>query len=94
MWSLLLPLLSQLPGLFGDFFKQKNAIESAKLEVQRQIEIAKLDLVKEIAVAQLNLNATIVGSTSSFCLPKSGLSSQTASASDITISSCSPLGAL
>lgn len=62
--GLLLPILAKLPGLFGDYFKQKNDIEQAKLETQRQIEVAKQNLAMEIAKAQLNLNATIVQSTS------------------------------
>ncbi len=66
MFALLIPLLAQLPGLIGAFFKQKNDILTAKNEADRQVELAKLDLAKEIAVAQLNLNATIVQATSSW----------------------------
>lgn len=66
MFAFLLPLLAQLPGLIGNYFKQKNDLLTAQNEVQRQIEIAKIDMAKDIATAQLNLNATIIGSTSSY----------------------------
>ncbi len=65
MFALLIPLLAQLPGLFGAFFKQKNDILAATNEANRQIELAKIGMAKDIAAAQLNLNATIVQSTSS-----------------------------
>lgn len=66
MFALLLPLLAQLPGLFGEYFKQKNAIVSAKLELERQVEMAKQQLAGEIAKAQMELNQTIVNATSSY----------------------------
>ena len=65
MFALLIPILAQLPGIIGAFFKQKNDLLTAQNEVQRQIELAKLEMAKEIATAQLNLNATIVQATSS-----------------------------
>jgi hypothetical protein len=64
MFALLIPLLASLPGLIGNFFKQKNDILQAQAEVQRQIELAKIDMAKDIAVSQMNLNATIIQSTS------------------------------
>lgn len=66
MFALLLPLLAQIPGLIGKYFEQKNAIESAKLEAQRQIEIARQQLAGEIAKGQMELNKTIVNSTGSY----------------------------
>lgn len=66
MFAFLLPLLAQLPGLIGNFFKQKNDLLAAQNEVQRQVELAKIDMAKDIAVSQLNLNATIIQSTSSY----------------------------
>ncbi len=65
MFALLIPLLAQLPGLFGSFFKQKNDLLTAQNAANLQIEIAKIGMAKDIATAQLNLNATIVQATSS-----------------------------
>ncbi len=64
MFALLIPLLAQLGGAIGNYFKQKNEILTAKNEAERQIELAKIDMAKDIATSQLNLNATIVGATS------------------------------
>ena len=63
MFALLLPLLAGIPGLIGKYFEQKNAIESAKLEAQRQIEVARQQLAGEIAKGQMDLNKAIVAST-------------------------------
>lgn len=64
MFALLIPLLAQLGGAIGNYFKQRNDILTATNEAARQIELAKIDMAREIATSQLNLNATIVGSTS------------------------------
>lgn len=66
MWSLLIPILAQLPGLLGNFFKQKNEILVAQNAAQLQIELAKQNLAAEIAKGQLDLNKTIVNSTGSY----------------------------
>lgn len=63
MWALLLPLLSTLGGKLGDFFKQKNDLEMARIETARQVEVAKQQMAQEIAKAQLELNKTIVNAT-------------------------------
>lgn len=65
MWALLIPLLAQIPGLIGNYFKQLNEIKSAELEAQRQIEVAKQQMASDIAKSQMDLNKTIVNSTSS-----------------------------
>lgn len=66
MFALLIPLLAQLPGLFGSFFKQKNDLLTAQNAAQLQIEIAKLNLAGEIAKAQMTEEAVIVNSTGSY----------------------------
>ncbi len=66
MFALLIPLLAQLPGLFGSFFKQKNDLLTAQNAAQLQIEIAKLNLAGEIAKAQMAEEAVIVNSTGSY----------------------------
>ncbi len=66
MFALLIPLLAQLPGLFGSFFKQKNDLLTAQNAAQLQIEIAKLNLAGEIAKAQMAEEAVIVTSTGSY----------------------------
>ena len=66
MFAFILPFLAQLPGLIGNYFKQKNDLLTAQNEVQRQVELAKIDMAKDIAVSQLNLNATIIQSTSAY----------------------------
>jgi hypothetical protein len=59
----LVTLLAGLPGLIGDYFKQKNALESQRLETERQIEVAKQQMASDIAKAQMVVEQTIVGAT-------------------------------
>ncbi len=66
MFALLIPLLAQLPGLFGSFFKQKNDLLTAQNAAALQIEIAKLNLAGEIAKAQMAEEAVIVNSTGAY----------------------------
>lgn len=65
MWALLLPFLSTLGGSIGAFFKQKNDLEMAKIETDRQIEVAKQQMAADIARGQMDLNKTIVMATGS-----------------------------
>lgn len=62
----LLPFLATLPGLIGDFFKQKNALESQRLETERQIEVAKQQMASDIAKSQMEVEKTIVGATGAY----------------------------
>lgn len=64
MFALLIPILTQILGSIGNYFKQVNEIQTAKLEAKRQIEVAKQQMAAEIAKSQLELNKTIVSSTS------------------------------
>lgn len=64
--ALLIPLLAQLPGLVGNFFKQKADLQAAQIETQRQLELARQQMASEIARTQMDLNKTIVNSTGSY----------------------------
>lgn len=64
--TMLLPLLQNIPGLFGDYFKKQSEIELSKLDTEKQVELAKGQMAQEIARTQLELNKTIVQSTSSY----------------------------
>ncbi len=66
MFALLIPLLAQLPGLFGSLFKSKNDLLTAQNAANLQIEIAKINLATEIAKAQMAEEAVIVQSTGSY----------------------------
>ena len=66
MFALLIPLLASLPGLFGNFFKQKNDLLTAENEAARQIALAKITYATEIAKAQMAEEAVIVNSTSQY----------------------------
>ena len=66
MFAFLLPLLSSLPGLLGKYFTEKNNLEQARIETQRQIEVAKQNMAAEIAKGQMELNQTIVQATGSW----------------------------
>ena len=66
MWTLLIPLLAQLGGKFGDYFKQKADLQLEQLKTQREIELAKQQMAAEVAKAQLELNKTIVASTGNY----------------------------
>jgi hypothetical protein len=66
MWALLLPILAQLGGKLGDYFKQKNDIQMQQLETQRQIEVAKQQMAADIAKAQMELNKTMVAATGTY----------------------------
>ncbi len=65
MFAFLIPLLAGLPGLIGKYFSEKNALEQAKLDTERQIELAKQQMASEIAKGQMELNKTIVQATGS-----------------------------
>ncbi len=64
--AFLIPLLSQLPGVLGNFFKQKNELLMAQNEAARQLALAQQQMAQEIAKAQLELNKTIVASTGQY----------------------------
>lgn len=66
MFALLIPLLAQLPGLFGSFFKQKNDLLTAQNAANLQIQLAKLNYATEIAKAQMAEEAVIVNSTGAY----------------------------
>lgn len=63
MFAFLIPLLAGLPGLIGKYFSEKNALEQARVETERQIEIAKQNMAADIAKGQMDLNKTIVNAT-------------------------------
>lgn len=66
MGALLVPLLgllSNLPGMVGQYFAKKQELEQLKIETQSKLELEKQQLVGEIAKADLErakeaLNAT------------------------------------
>lgn len=64
--ALVLPLLSKLPGMAGDYFKQKAELELEKLKTDRETEQARQQLAGEIARAQLELNKTMVAATGAY----------------------------
>jgi len=64
--GIILPLLSKLPGTFGEYFKQKQEVELQKLETERQIEIAKQQLASDTAKSQLELSKTMVAATGTY----------------------------
>lgn len=66
MWAILLPILAQLGGKLGDYFKQKNDLEMQRLETERQIEVAKQQMAADIAKTQMELNKTIIQATGSY----------------------------
>jgi len=63
MFALLIPLLAQLPGLFGSFFKQKNDLLTAQNAANLQIELARLAAATEIAKANAVVSTTALQST-------------------------------
>ncbi len=66
MFMFLLPLLAGLPGLIGKYFEQKNALEQARIETERQIEVARQQMASDIAKGQIDLNKTIVAATGAY----------------------------
>lgn len=60
---LLLPLLSKLPGLFGDFFTQKTQLAQAQMQTELAVEQAKISLAGQIAQDQMEVSKTIIGAT-------------------------------
>ncbi len=66
MWALLIPLLAQMGGKIGDYFKQKADLQLEQLKTQREVELAKQQLAMEVAKSQLELNQTIVNATGSY----------------------------
>jgi len=63
MWALLLPLLAQLPGIFGSMFRSQNELMKAKTTADLQIQLSKIGLAGEIARAQMAEESVIVKST-------------------------------
>jgi len=61
---LLLPLLSQLPGILGTFFGQKNALAQAQVASELAIAQAKIALAGQMAEAEMELSKTVIGATS------------------------------
>lgn len=66
MWAALLPLLAGLPGMLGKFFQQRNDIESARIETERQVEMAKQQLAMEIARGEVDRSKAALTSTGSY----------------------------
>ena len=64
MWGMILPLLSQIPGVVGESFKRMAEVQAARVEADRQIEVARQQLAGEIAKSQADLLVTVVASTS------------------------------
>jgi hypothetical protein len=61
---LLLPLLSGLPGILGQFFTAKTQLAQAQLNANLAIEQAKIGLASQIAQAEMEVSKTIIGATS------------------------------
>lgn len=61
---LILPLLSQLPGILGTFFGQKNALAQAQVQADLAVMQAKVALAGQIAQADMEVSKTIIGATS------------------------------
>lgn len=66
MWlAALLPLLSSLPGVIGDYFKKQSEIAKEQLELQRDIIQAKREMATELAKAEVEDNINKRSITSS-----------------------------
>ncbi len=63
--ALLLPLLTQLPGILGEYFKKRAEIEQAQMELQKEITKAKYQFVAEMAKAEVEDNKNKLLATSS-----------------------------
>jgi hypothetical protein len=50
--SIILPFLSKLPGMLGDFFKKKQEIEQIRWETEKQLEIERQKLTAKLAEAE------------------------------------------
>lgn len=61
---LLLPLLSQLPGILGTFFGQKNQLAQAQVQADLAIAQAKIQLAGQMAQAEMEVSKTVIGATS------------------------------
>ena len=65
MWAVLIPLLAQLGGAIGNYFKQLNDIESQKLSNQVQLEIERGKLIAQGIISNSELGQAQLKATSS-----------------------------
>lgn len=64
--AIILPLLSQLPGAIGDYFKGQQKIEQLKQENNLAIQQANIQLAQEMARAKLEWQKEALKSTGSY----------------------------
>lgn len=62
--SILLPILSNLPGQIGDYFKRKDELQKIRLETEKLIAIKTQELAAIVAQAEAEKSATLIKSTS------------------------------
>lgn len=62
--AIILPLLSQLPGAFGDYFKGKQELEKIRQETAKMVALKTQELAAVIAQAEAEKASTLVKSTS------------------------------
>jgi len=62
--AIILPLLSKLPGAFGDYFKGKQEIEKIKQETTKMIALKTQELAAIIAKAEAEKASTLIRATS------------------------------
>lgn len=63
--AILLPILANLPGQIGEYFKTRQEIEKIKLETEKELQLANLKLAGEVAKADLEKSKEIVKATGS-----------------------------
>lgn len=61
--ALILPLLSQLPGAIGGYFKGKQELEALKQQAQIEIQKANVQLAGEMAKARLEFQREALRAT-------------------------------
>jgi hypothetical protein len=64
--ALILPLLSQLPGKVGDYFKGQQEIEQLKQEAVKELQLANIKLAGELAKAELERQKEVLKATGAY----------------------------
>ncbi len=64
MFALLIPILAQIPGILGSFFKQKNEIQTQQLSNQLALEQEKNKLIAQGIITQGELGQAQLAATS------------------------------
>lgn len=65
MFPMLIPILAQIPGIIGQFFKQKNEIQTQQLSNQLALEQEKNKLIAQGMITQGELGQAQLAATSS-----------------------------